>query len=222
LESAGAVLLPCPALFSSPTSRVRNPGRLKIALSTQPETSLQPPSSEGVYQFTEELFRELAKTDHQCEVVCHYVDELTPLARLGLPVRYSYDARDYLGIYDEFDLVVTTRVHGAGIAASLGVPALVVKHSARTSTADGFLSQYIDPQWESVASVLARIDALDVSALSRELVEHKARAREDYLQLLTSRCPLPGPWGRGPDRERVESARCWQPSHSPFSHSKPV
>lgn len=186
LSGVGSLQLPCPALFSSPTERARDGGSLRIALSTQPETSLQPASNRTVYEYTRKLFQHLGQ-NFDCELVCHYVDELKPFKEYGLPIRYSYDARDYPEIYDQYDLVVTTRVHGAGLASSLGVPSLVLRHSARTSTADGFLAEYIDPEQESPEQVADRIQSFDVVAKSNALIAHKAETRDRYLELLTTR-----------------------------------
>ena len=189
LQDIGVLRLPCPALFSTETQRVRTGDRLRIALSTQPNDSRQPLSNGGVSEYTQTLFVELAK-QFDCDLICHYVDELEPLKSFGVSLRYSYDARDYLQIYDAYDLVVTTRVHGAGIAASLRVPSLVIKHSARTSTADGFLADYIDPNMDTPAAVIDRIRGLDISKRSGNLITHKAETREKYLELLSSRLGL--------------------------------
>ena len=183
LSPVNTLKLPCPALFSSKTERVRSGGSLKIGLSTQPDMSLQPPSAKGIYPYTFALFQKLIK-NFQCEVICHYIDELNPLAELGVPIHYSYDASDYFDIYDQFDLVVTTRVHGAGIAASLGIPSFVIKHSTRTSTVDGFLAEYIDPLSDSVDNVVGRLLSFDVHQRSQEIVSHKFRTMKTYLEVI--------------------------------------
>ncbi|MDA1299675.1 MAG: polysaccharide pyruvyl transferase family protein [Proteobacteria bacterium] len=175
--------LPCPSLFSSTSTRVRGTAGIKVALSCQPDDSVQPSSTAGTYEYCLKLFDELKK-QYDCEIICHYIDELAPLGQLDLPVRYSYDARDYLDIYNEFDLVVTTRVHGAGIAASMGIPSFVVKHSVRTETTDGFLSKVIDVDADSPADVLFSISEVDIESWSRRLVQHKSEVRDQYLTLL--------------------------------------
>ena len=183
LGSLNALKLPCPALFSSKTERVRSGKTLRIGLSTQPDASLQPPSAKGIYPYTFALFQELIKK-FQCEVICHYIDELNPLSELGVPIHYSYDAGDYFDIYDRFNLIVTTRVHGAGIAASLGIPSFVIKHSARSSTVDGFLAEYIDPSSDSADDVIGRLLNFDVQQRSQALVSHKVRTMKTYLEIL--------------------------------------
>lgn len=181
-------LLPCPALFSNQFAEFeknkRGAGKkLKIALSTQPDNSIQPLSSEGVYDYTVKLFRALIEK-FECEVVCHYVDELEPLAALGVPLRYSYDARDYFEIYNQYDLLVTTRVHGAGAAASLGIPAFVISHSARSDTVRGFLSEQVSPQAGEISELVDRIADYKVKDRSAALKDHKRDSLKRYESLL--------------------------------------
>ncbi|MBN4075524.1 MAG: hypothetical protein COA71_06590 [SAR86 cluster bacterium] len=188
LHELKPVLLPCPALFSNRDTSLEktkrgNKKKIKIALSTQPDKSVQPPSSAGTYQYTLDLFKALiGKFD--CEVVCHYVDEIGPLSELGIPVKYSYDARDYFEIYNQYDLLVTTRVHGAGAAASLGVPSFVISHSARSSTVKGFKSELISLSEDSIDDVVGRIEAFNIKQKSDELKTHKEETFKQYERLL--------------------------------------
>lgn len=188
LKDLNPVLLPCPALFSN-TDKVLEKNRrgtrkkLKIALTTQPDKSLQPLSGQGVYEYTLQLFRALIEC-YDCEVVCHYLDEVQYLAALNVPIRYSYDARDYFEIFNQYDLLITTRVHGAGAAASLGIPSFVIAHSARSGTVKGFRSEIINPAEESVAAAMERISAFDIRRASRELKSHKEDAFRHYASLL--------------------------------------
>lgn len=186
LSPVGSQRLPCPALLSSEKERVRKPVKKpKVALSTQPDTSLQPPSSAGVYDFTLKLFAELQQ-EFECEVVCHYIDEIGELSKLGIPVRYSYNADDYFNIYDRYDLVVTTRVHGAGIAASLGIPSFVISHSARSETVEGFLAELIPVDSDKLDETLQRIREFNIYKRSREIVTHKQRTMLRYVDKLSA------------------------------------
>ena len=189
LNRLNPVYLPCPALFSNQEKKLeqneRGAGKkIKIGLSTQPEKSYQPPSSPDTYVYTLKLFEALIQ-QYDCEVVCHYIDEIGPLSELGVPVKYSYDARDYFEIYNNYDLLVSTRVHGAGAAASLGIPAFVISHSARSSTVKGFMSELISPTEDSVETVLQRIADFDIKRKSEQLKQHKIDTFERYEKLLT-------------------------------------
>lgn len=178
--------LPCPALFSAATER-RRTGLGRIALSTQVsgDGKLQA-VDETTAAFTNALFDALAER-YDCALVCHFADEAVALrASFGgrMPILYSYDPRDYEALYDPFDLTVTTRVHGAGLCASLGIPGFVISHSARSATTEGFLAATVHPGRANVESVVAQIAALDVEAASIRLIEHKAETAAAYRRHL--------------------------------------
>ena len=61
-----------------------------------------------------------------------------------IDINYSYDSKDYIDIYNKFDLVIGGRVHGIGMSASLGIPGIMIKHDSRSSTTDGFLATSIN------------------------------------------------------------------------------
>ena len=179
--------LPCPAIFASDICKSRRHIQ-RIALSTQGISARNGQKIHpAILHYSVRLFRALAE-QYDCALICHYIDELTELRPLlgdAMEFVYSYDARDYLEIYDEFDLTVTTRVHGAGICASLGIPAFVISHSTRSSTAEGFLANMVDPQNESVNAVIGRIAQFDIAAASVALIKHKEASRARYEELLT-------------------------------------
>ncbi|MDF1813922.1 MAG: polysaccharide pyruvyl transferase family protein [Verrucomicrobiales bacterium] len=182
LQPVDPLRIPCPALFASPFEKQRlKLGR--VALSTQPRDSRQPSPRMDTWDFSQELFRKLIEK-MDCEVVCHYHDEIEPMSKLGVPVHFSYDAADYAEIYDQFDLTVTTRVHGAGMCASLGIPAFALQHSTRSETADGFLAEGIDMSSESVDEVMQRIGNFDVAKRSAEILGHKIQVRQKYHNLI--------------------------------------
>ncbi len=178
--------LPCPALFATGESQPRK-ALARIALSTQSSgpgvgQRIDPPA----LGYCRELFHALRET-FDCELVLHYINELEDLSDLcatGMSVRYSYDAKDYIRIYNDYDLAVTTRVHGAGLCASLGIPAYVVAHSARSDTVSGFLARSVKPGEVSAQTVVDEIRSLDIAALSKQLIDHKQRAYAQWQDLL--------------------------------------
>jgi hypothetical protein len=208
LEPVNPTLLPCTALFSAPHEKRRTPGaRLRLALSTQGvgQRNGQRIGRE-TFDYSVELFKKLSKR-HDCTLVCHYVDEMHELREhLGdcMPFAYSYDARDYISIYDRFDLTVTTRVHGAGLAASLGVPGVVLAHSTRSETTDGFLAERVDCTTDTVDQVIDKIEALPVAERSAALIEHKRSTRQRYMPLL--REFISGNGDAPPNRVRPKSS----------------
>lgn len=187
-----AELLPCPALLCSKTQKRRE--RLKkIGLTLQAKAGEARVNyvAEDIYDFSLKLLETLSRY-FEVEVVCHWIEDLVGLGRkLGdaYPVRYSYDARDYLDMYDSYDLVVSTRVHGSGMAASLGIPTFTISHSMRTDTVNGFLSRIIQPN-DSVEDILVQIRGLDLPAESERIIKHKESTLEAYRKILAPYFPL--------------------------------
>lgn len=187
-----ATLLPCPALLCSKTHRER--GQLKrIGFSLQAKAgdarvNSVPPET---YHFCLRLLEEISK-HWEVEVVCHWIEDLISLGRdLGARcvLRYSYDARDYFEFYDSYDLVISTRVHGSGMAASLGIPTYTISHSARTDTVRGFCSHIITPQ-DRIDSILEAIRSMDLKEESSGLIAHKESTMRAYQEMLRPCFPL--------------------------------
>lgn len=187
-----AELLPCPALWCSKGHTRRD--RLRtIGFSLQAKTGDARVNSVSpvVYDYTLQLLEEVAKY-YNVEVIAHWIEDLIYLKRDLRPeitVRYSYDAKDYLAIYDRYDLVISTRVHGSGMAASLGIPTLTISHSMRTDTVNGFLSRIVAPG-QSAAEVLEIIKGLDIGLESEKIIRHKEATLKAYQKLLSPFFPL--------------------------------
>jgi len=120
---------------------------------------------------------------HNCILIAHYIDDYL-LARKTFPdaeVYYSSDAFEFPDIYNQCDFVISPRVHGCGIATSLGIPSINVAHDARGQTTKGFLSKVVD------ASDLDSITIPnDVTEWSKRLIEHRQNSKKRYVELLVS------------------------------------
>jgi hypothetical protein len=178
--------LPCPALFAAAQSQVQQRTSIKrIAF------SIQGINANNGQRIDQETFGyaiqllELFKQHYDCALVCHYINELSELKPFSkdIPIYYSYDAKDYIALYNKFDLAITTRVHGAGLCASLGIPSFVIAHSTRSDTVAGFLAESItcadDPQ-----QILNRIQGFDIAKFSAKLLEYKRDVFRHYQRLL--------------------------------------
>ncbi|HWA41691.1 MAG TPA: polysaccharide pyruvyl transferase family protein [Hypericibacter adhaerens] len=167
---------PCPSLHAARARLRRSRHPLRIALCLQGANGRNNQRVElAIRDATVALFRSLA-SHCDCSLILHFVEELPELTALlgdAMPIRYAYDPRDYFELYADFDLSVTTRVHGAGICAALGIPSYVVSHSARSDTAKGFLSRLIDPTQESMEDLVSRITKTDVVGWSRAILDHQ-------------------------------------------------
>lgn len=185
-------LVPCTALFSSKTQRQRaGEGGIGLVFQncTQRFNSVRPEA----HQYLVAQYRRLMEERSGCRVICHTGADFLA-ARQAFPeadVRYSAFAEDLEAIFDPCQIVVGPRVHGAGLAASLGIPNILVRHSARGLTGWGFLSVPAEPGDD----MKAMVELIDVKAESAKLLEWKRVWMERTLDLLRTRTSLaePGP-----------------------------
>ncbi len=181
-------LLPCPALFSAapeltvPRTKL---ARLGLIYASDKSVAFQRVST-ATHDLLVAAFRELLAR-HECEIVCHYIDEL-PRARAlfpGVPIHYHFDAAEYAAIYRRFDLVAGPRVHGIGLSASMGIPGIALNHDGRGHTAEGFGARLVEVEAGSAAFVQAVQDsASSLAGWSAQLSTHRAEAWQSYLTLV--------------------------------------
>ena len=173
-------ILPCPALFASLNEAV--PDRIKkigfiIQTSKTPNQSV----SEELSQACAHTIKRLRNMGFEVDAVCHYIDEFVEFGRSLAPVRYSYGAHDYIDILNDYDLIISTRLHGAILGNSLGKPAMMLN--------------IVDPRCRGASSkfpfiYLSSPDTIvdDVSTIKTEdldkLVPWKAEMKNTYLSLL--------------------------------------
>jgi hypothetical protein len=192
-----AHLLPCPALLGVSLDRERTVQAVrKVGLIYQASRD----DSVIWNGFSPESYREMLATfrrvldTHVCaggfefELICHYVDEI-PLAIRDFPgvaVRYSFDSAEYVDIYAAYDLVIGSRVHGIGIAASMGIPGIALVHDSRGSACAGFLAELVPISGgaESVANILPTV-AANVAPASARLRAHKLETMARYKEIVT-------------------------------------
>ncbi len=187
-----AKMLPCPALLCSPKHRKRDKiKKIGFSLQANAHNARVIFVPDDTYDFSIQLLKEVARY-YEVEVVCHWIEDLICLQKkLGnsIPIRYSYDAKDYLTFYDQYDLVISTRVHGSGMAASLGIPSFTISHSRRTDTVNGFLSRVLTMDMQP-AEIIHQIQSIDLSTASEHVISHKNQTLQDYQVLLKPFLPL--------------------------------
>lgn len=185
LQNYGAVYIPCPALLAANRNRqVKSVKKIGLIYATD-KTLKGNNVSRQMHEYILKLYSDLAKR-YPVGLVCHYIDEIDQ-AREEFPyldIYYSYDSKDYEEIYDHFDLVLGGRVHGIGMSASLGIPGIMIKHDARSSTTDGFLASSVLVGTE-LQQVIAEIEkAMEtIETRSGKLIEHKKNVMEQYVSL---------------------------------------
>lgn len=200
---SNAVYLPCPALCSATIekniSKAQTLG-LVFGVSSQ-NTAPFAGINENTFQYITKLYPYLCnkyRAQLNIRIIVHYIDDLTTAKKLfdplQIPVYYSYDSQDYFDIYSACDLVLSTRVHGCGIAASLGIPSIAIAHDDRAETCKGFLSEFINANtpFDSVSSLIGR--KLQSAAVDNQrLIAHKHQTIEKYLSLLDTAKEKPRP-----------------------------
>lgn len=189
LKKYGAIYMPCPALFAAPSNKiVKEVKKIGLIYATH-ETLKGNNVSKSMHDYIIDLYKELNKI-YDVELVCHYIDEIDK-AKDEFPdidINYSYDSKDYIDIYNKFDLVIGGRVHGIGMSASLGIPGIMIKHDSRSSTTDGFLATSINIG-TSVNDIVEIIEAKskNIENESKKLNEHKKETMSKYLEILKER-----------------------------------
>lgn len=192
LSKFGAKFISCPALLSSSTSReVREVKRIGLIYATSKVAECNNIDAK-TYSYLYEIYNQLIakyKGIYDFEFVAHYITEIPYFYKEfpGEVIRYSYDAKDYFEIYNKYDLVVGTRVHGVGVAASMGIPGVMVAHDVRSKTVGGFLGEliYINEHIDDALNKIKnRIE--NINQLSKNIIEHKEAVMDDYMNTLAS------------------------------------
>ena len=175
--------LPCPALFAAthpkPRQALKHLG-LGVQASITKHHALAP-------EVMENLFEQYSKLEGEFSVqyIAHYIDDIALARKWKKDVLYSGNSEDYLQIYDQFDCIVSTRVHGCGLASSLGIPNFLVAHDGRAATANKFLSKIISQ--DDCLNLLKSINSLNLMQNSAGLITHRNQQEEKYLELLSTR-----------------------------------
>jgi len=176
--------LPCPALLSAPFERAppTRMGIVGLGFNT-PHTHRYQRISEEKFSLQCELFEYMIE-NYEARIVAHYVDEIDHIARAYGKEKacFVYDAAEYPGVYSQFDFVISSRVHGCGVANSVGVPNAAITHDARGSTVKGFLSESVGSLNE-LKDILIDYESRLIYQHER-LVGHKRKTLDAYQLLL--------------------------------------
>ncbi len=174
-----AYYAPCPSLFAAPYSRIRkNLGQLGIVI--QADKTRHHAISPEVLNY---ILTQCQRLEREFPVlyIAHYIDDYKMARALGKEVLYSGYAEDYFQIYDRFDLVISTRVHGCGMASSLGIPNALIPHDGRFQTALKLKSHIL----QIGVDLTDWVRSVDISAESAALVEYRKVQEEEFCQLLS-------------------------------------
>ena len=126
-------LLACPSILSAQNYRPRHAVK-RIGCILQGTRVKWHSISRDLQSHLYARYRRLSE-HFEVEYVAHFLDDLDSAAPKEGRIFYSGVADDFYEIYDRFDLVIGTRLHGCGIAASLGIPSISVSHDGRGEAA---------------------------------------------------------------------------------------
>ncbi len=191
LEPFGAILLPCPSLLSAPVEFERSIDKVSsIGLIFSSGNAVKHNKIDSLtYRFQTELYRQIIRKycpRLNVEFICHYVDELPQVRRAfgSWQCNYSYDAGDYLNIYNKFEIVIGARVHGIGLAASMGIPGIHIYHDIRSNSCEAFLAGGVLP--DDTGRALELLDGRISAApeLNKQLLSYKKETMVAYYKLL--------------------------------------
>lgn len=185
LKLRSASHLPSPTLFAADFEKTRRTRRkFKLAFSFETAESRQSTMSAETSEWCHEIATQLGE-QFEAAWICQYIDELAQTqSRTQLPVHYSYDPKDYLHIYNQFDILITTRLPAAGLAASMGIPSFVVSEDTGAAALNGTLSESFKVG-QSFKTVEKRLQDISLNKWSSSIVKHKKAMRKDYEALLS-------------------------------------
>lgn len=172
--SVKTTILPCPCIFASPTEKERMGNRVGVVHQTA-KTKFQD-VAEDLNKKVGELIKAL-----DCPVICHYTDEYFETIENFKSVYYSYNANDYLDFYNEFDLIISTRLHGALLALSCGIPAILLVQEPNERLS-GAAKQIPVLKVSNPESVLDVIKDLDINTWSKEIISFKGECLKRYTE----------------------------------------
>lgn len=184
--------MPCPALFCSPKQKTISHCQtigLVFALDINQTVIAQNINTE-TFNYMSNLYHNLLhryKNKYNFKIICHYIDELPVACRQfnNKDILYSYSAEDYLDIYSQCDLVISPRVHGCGISASLGIPSICIAHDERQATTQGFLAEQITKN-TAVEEVYLLLEKMihEINSRNEKLKEYKETMFKKYVELV--------------------------------------
>jgi len=191
LKPLPAHLLPCPALFSSKFEKKINIVK-KIGLIYGSNKSVKHNNiSDDTHSYITTLYKNLIsefKGEYQFEFILHYIDEIQLFKNdfSGDASKYSYDSKDYIDIYSNYDLVIGHRVHGIGISASMGIPGIMISHDKRSETTKGFQAEQVSIGTEYDAFKEIFLNTVkNINFKNEQLIKHKSNTLKNYLELIS-------------------------------------
>ena len=120
----------CPSAFYQESERHNQIETIGLVMQTD-QIGLHGIDSQ-TYNDMLEVYNSLGK-DYRIIIICHFIEEFLTL-RERLPeadIRYSFNLEDLIRHYYDCDAIISTRLHGALLALSLGMPSALTNLTTR-------------------------------------------------------------------------------------------
>lgn len=187
-----ALLMPCPALFSSPA---RTPRPVESFERTRPVITVQGDCVENQSaptEFVDQLVRVMDETPDEAGTcyVAHYIDEFLRFSRLNqdADIFYSYEPLDYIRFFrEDMRALLASRLHGAIASLSCGTPASLVNFgSARLNDASKPFGDLLpNLKFDDALDWLRSLTPEQCAERSEAVLSFKQSTFERYLEILT-------------------------------------
>lgn len=182
-EKYKPILLPCPALFSSSFEKqVTQLSKILFILQSKNVKMKYDGIPESTLKNTINKYLCVKKAFGNVKIACFVWQDYVRLSKMisKKDLIHNFRSESWASILAEFDLVISTRVHGCGLASSLNIPNIMINKGFRTDTALLFNSIIVD----SDTNLINIIRSLDLKDISKKMAAHKAVSKKNWIDIL--------------------------------------
>lgn len=146
--------------------------------------------TESTFGYIIKLIKTFSKHNYKINFILHYIDDFyylkTKYKKLleycnGGEIYYSHNVFDYFDFYKNVDIIISTRVHGNGLASSLGIPNYNIPHDERSDTVLNFGSKILS---KNLKDDFDMIISDDYNKFSNDIINFKEIKKEEFLKVL--------------------------------------
>ena len=178
-HNKSAVALHCPAIFC--TNPIEKHSLQRIGVIFQSDITQYQSIKSSQKSLLIKMIRRLSE-DYDVSLICHYHNELYDAKKIfpDLDIYYSYDYSDYFNIYKEFDLTISTRLHGCFCSLACGIPTIMPTGlTERCNAAIKESPLVIAKSFEEINP-----STVNVQEVNSQIITYKKDLKEEYLKKL--------------------------------------
>tara|TARA_Y100000310_G_C20530950_1_gene738411 strand:- start:121 stop:1062 length:942 start_codon:yes stop_codon:yes gene_type:complete len=180
-----SIIAPCPSIYSVKELDLKpREKKEKIVFCFQSGLKYICSPEEDVHQSAIDFIEK-----YKPKVCCHSYPDYVDAYQRGWDVFYSSRMEDYFDFYSQFDMVVGTRIHGAGWGANYGIPSITIAHDERIETAQNFGSVICTHD-----NLIETFENFDVKKNSSNIIEIRKDWFTKYMELLEPIFGKPEGW----------------------------